>query len=78
VSYFLNQGGDCKLVVTLAEEPNWEGAQNFVATRFEATVLSGKTTRYQSGGKTIDFACDATAQSMDVTIAPQFAGSPAE
>jgi hypothetical protein len=74
VGYFLSENGQCKLVVTLAGEPNWDDKGSFTATRFEAAILAGKATRYTStDGKAFDFACAADAQAMNVKQVEQIA-----
>jgi len=72
VSYFLAEPGRCKLVVTLAGEP--EDNATFTATRFEAAIGAGTGTRYTSSeGKAFDFACAADAQAMTINPVQQFA-----
>lgn len=67
VSYFLNDSGQCKLVLTLADDPSWGDVPSFTAIRFEAAIPPGKTTRYNSGeGDAVEFACQADAQTMSV------------
>ncbi len=74
VSYFRSENGQCKLVLTLSGEPNWD-ADTFTATRFEAAVHAGKSTRYvPSNGKVLEFACAADAQAMEITQVEQIAG----
>ncbi len=76
VSYFLSESGHCKLVLTIAGEPNWDEAGSFAATRFEAAIGAGKATRYNSSkGKTLEFACAADAQAMSVTQVEHVAAS---
>ncbi len=59
--------GQCKLVVTRAQEPNWDEGGTFAATRFEAAIAAGKATRYVPGsGKTFEFACLDGAHAMTV------------
>ena len=67
VSYFLNDNGTCKLVLTLGETPNADDVTNSATTRFETAVDAGKTTRFAvTTGKSLDFACQAGAQAMAV------------
>jgi hypothetical protein len=74
VSYFVSENDQCKVVLTHAGEPNWNDA-TFMATRFEATIDAGKTTRYvSSDGHAIDFECQPNAQSVSIHgVAPAFA-----
>jgi hypothetical protein len=72
-SYFVSDKGKCKLVLTLAD-PNGEFA-TFSATRFEAAIEAGKTTRYVSHGKTFEFGCAPDAQAMDVMQVSQLAAN---
>ncbi len=77
VSYFLNDDGTCKLVVTLADAASADDVSAFVTTRFEATVDAGKTTRFAvTPGKSLDFACQPGAQAMAVIGLEQIAASP--
>ena len=74
VSYFLSDNGKCKLVLTLAEAPNWDEVPNLIATRFEAAIDAGKTTRFHAtAGKSLQFACQAGAQAMNVKVLDQVA-----
>lgn len=78
VSYFLSDNGRCRLVLTLAEEPNWDDLSRFVATRFEAAISGGKASRFHPAeGKTLEFECQADAQSMNVKAVDQFAAGAA-
>src|SRR5262245_52607840 len=71
VSYFQSGNGHCKLVITLAREPDWDNAGNFTATRFEAAIHAGKSTRYHA----TEFECAADAQAMSVTRVERLAAS---
>ena len=71
VSYFLSENGHCRLVVTLAGEPDWDNAGAFTAARFEAAIHAGKSTRYN----VTEFACAADAQAMKVMHVEQVAAS---
>jgi hypothetical protein len=73
VAYFLSDTGRCKLVLTQAGAAH--GNANFTATRFEATIDAGKTTRYvSSDGHAIDFECQPNAQSVGIhAVAPTLA-----
>jgi hypothetical protein len=74
VGYFLSEDGKCKLVVTVADEPNWKDVQTFTATRFEAAITAGQVTHYDAPeGKVLEFACEADAQSMRMTTTKQYA-----
>jgi hypothetical protein len=74
VTYFLSDNGRCKLVLTQARAARGNHA-NFAATRFEATIDAGKTTRYvSSDGHAIDFECQPNAQSVSIHgVAPALA-----
>jgi hypothetical protein len=66
VSYFSNDSGTCKLVVTLGDQPDWDSA-GFAVTRFEAALRAGTATRYVSHeGAALEFSCDAGALAMSV------------
>jgi hypothetical protein len=67
VGYFYSDANHCKLVLTLADDPNIEGDQSFTAIRHEATVSAGDLTRYNSSeGKSLEFTCATDAQKMTV------------
>jgi len=79
VSYFQSSNGRCKLVLTLADAPEWDEVQTFTATRFEADLPAGKTTRYQASvGQSIEFACHGDAQAMTVIGIEKIAAGPAQ
>lgn len=66
VSYFVSDNGRCRLVLTKAGQPNWTDA-TFTATRFEATIDAGKSTRYESNdGSAIVFDCRSDARSVSI------------
>ena len=74
VSFYLNRNGRCELVLTLADTPDWDDDARFEATRFEASIRAGETTRYKSDeGKAIEFACEAAAETMSVNAVEQIA-----
>jgi hypothetical protein len=74
VSYFVNDSGQCKLVMTLAGEPDWSDVTSFTSIRFEASVPAGRQTRYNSGdGNAVEFACQAEAQAMSVRLLKEVA-----
>ena len=79
VAYFLSADGICKLVMMFADAPDADDATRFVATRFEAAIKAGKTTRFAvNAGKSLDFACQPGAQAVAVTGLEQVAASPPE
>ena len=76
VSYFIAEQGKCQLVLTLAEEPNWDNVKSFATTRFEATVPAGEATHIHSNGKALVFACERDAGAMSVVSQDQVADTP--
>jgi hypothetical protein len=67
VGYFYSEANHCKLVLTLADDPNTEDDLSFTAIRHEATVFAGNSTRYNSpDGKSLEFTCATDAQKMTV------------
>jgi hypothetical protein len=59
--YFLNESKTCKLVLTFADD------LNYAPTRVEAAIGAGESAQYQlAEGKSLEFACQAEAQSMSV------------
>lgn len=74
--YFIAENGVCKLVVTVAGEPDWSEVQSLTVTRFEASVAAEKAVRYQSeAGKTFEFTCKAGATAMNVSDIEQIASN---
>ena len=66
VTYFVSDNGRCKLVLTQAGEARGNHP-DFTATRFEATIAAGKSTRYVSNdGHAIDFECHPDARTVRV------------
>lgn len=79
VSYFLNDNGQCKLVLTLAEASDWDDPSRFAATRFETTISAGSATHYNPAhGNAVEFACASDAQAMTATITQQVAAVEAQ
>jgi hypothetical protein len=79
VSYFLSDNGQCKLVLTLAEAPDWDNPSHFAATRFEATISAGNATHFNpTQGNAVEFACASDAQAMTATITQQVAAAEAQ
>lgn len=75
VTYFVREDGRCKLVMTLAAEPGAD-ASSFTATRFEATIEGGDTTRYVADdGAAIDFDCEPSAQTVSIRPVEMPAGA---
>jgi hypothetical protein len=65
VGYFYNEAKQCKLVLTVADEPSTDADQSFTAIRHEAAVPAGNATRYNLvQGRTLEFACHADALGM--------------
>ena len=74
VSYFTADKGTCELVLTLAEEPNWDEVPSLLTTRFEAWIPAGQATHFKSSeGKSLEFTCEAGAQAMRVRALDVFA-----
>jgi hypothetical protein len=74
VSFYLSKNGRCELVLTLADTSDWDEDARFEATRFEASIRAGETTRYKSDeGKAVDFSCEEAAQTMGVNAVEQIA-----
>ena len=52
----------------------WSHDSRFVATRFEAAINAGKSTRFDANvGKTLEFACQADTLAMTVKSVEQIA-----
>ncbi|MGE0023510.1 MAG: hypothetical protein AB7S70_07760 [Hyphomicrobium sp.] len=79
VAYFTAHRGSCKLVVTLAAEPDWNNGPSQTYRRFEATVDGGKRThlRSETDGSAFEFHCEAGAVAMSVTEMQAVASAPA-
>lgn len=67
VGYFMSAAKHCMLVLTIAEQPDWDGPTSFTVTRHELSVPAGAVTRYNSTeGKALEFACLGDASQMSV------------
>jgi len=67
VSYFLSDAGQCKLVMTVAAPPNFGEIPSLTATRFEARVPAGRSTRFTDHDLSrLEFSCQRDAQSVTV------------
>ncbi len=75
VGYFTNDNARCNLILTRAGEPNWDQNGSLEVTRFETSVLPGKSGRYQGS---VEFSCAADGQSMQIEQRDRFAGSDAK
>jgi hypothetical protein len=61
--YFLTDNASCNVVLTMAKEVN------YAPTRFETTIESGKSTRYQlAEGTLLVFACQANGQEIGIRL----------
>jgi hypothetical protein len=68
VAYYTGENRLCKLVLTVAEEPKGDVA-TFEATRFEASLAAGRSTRYTlAKGKSLEFTCQTAAKTMNVKM----------
>ena len=66
VGYFVNNANQCKLVLTFAEEPNWDRRRAF-QSRAMRKLPAGASTRYNpTEGKALEFACRGDASAMSV------------
>lgn len=73
VGYFYAENGACKLVITLAGEPDWDQPEAFTYTRFEAKVAAKSATKFRHAGNVLEFFCEAGATAMSVTGVQQVA-----
>jgi len=73
--YFLAEAGSCKLVLTLAADPNWDNPEGFTAVRYEATIAPGASKRYEQDGKAFQFGCNAEAKAMTFEPVKSFASA---
>ena len=70
VGYFLTDNGDCKLVVTRAND------DNFAPTRFEAVIKSGHSTHYElAQGNSFEFGCQSAGQLVTIDTLETTAGN---
>jgi hypothetical protein len=76
VGYFVSEGSRCKLVLTVAADPNWDDNSSFLASRYEANVAAGKAARYRlSEGRSLEFKCNDGARAMIVQEQVNFANA---
>ena len=64
VGFFQSERGDCKLVITFANDENADDAQVFTVTRHETLVSANQVTRYVIGDQPFEFGCQAGAAAM--------------
>jgi cold shock CspA family protein len=79
VAYFVPETDTCKVVMTIAQAPDWSrGPQaDLVATRFETAVGAGKTAQLAiATGQSVEFDCQSGAQSMLMRTLARVASSP--
>ena len=79
VSYFLSYNGICHLTLIVAEAFDGYEVPADTPARYEVSIDPGKTARIDAAeGKSLEFACQASAQAMSLTTVSQFAvNSPA-
>lgn len=76
VGYFLNEKSRCKLTLMVAEAFNEADAPNFTTVRFETDIEPHKSARFATAqGKSIEFACNAAAQTMSVKSVAKIASA---
>jgi hypothetical protein len=76
VGYYMHESGRCRLSVTRASSTDLNAPSTFAATRFEAVVDAGASTRYVSpNGHAFEFACAADALAMNVKPLEQVASA---
>jgi hypothetical protein len=78
VAYFTTEREMCRVVLTMADEPNWENAGTFSALRFESSVSPGKSGQYKSAGHIVEFSCGLQAHTLSITTSENIAGASAE
>jgi hypothetical protein len=68
VSYFLSEGGRCKLTLILAEAFTGEEAPSDVPARYEVAIGGGKSVRLNGDESTrLDVTCHAGARAVTMT-----------
>ena len=71
VAYYLADKGACNVVLTLTDKTV------YAPTRFEAAVEARKSIRHQiDDGNALEFACQADAQAMTITMLARVAAQP--
>jgi hypothetical protein len=78
VAYFTTEREMCRVVLTMADEPDWKNASHFSALRFESSVSPGKSEQYGSSGQMVEFYCGLQAGSLRITTSEKIAGASAE
>jgi len=74
VSFYLSDNGQCRLYVTRAAEQS--ESNSFTATRYEARIDAGKSTRFVSASvSAYEFACSGDALAMNVMPVQQVAAA---
>lgn len=76
ISYYLADGGVCKLTVLMAES-NEADAVKGAATRVTIPVIPTRAARIDNAeGKTLEFTCAPSAAGMSVKVLDQVAAAP--
>lgn len=76
-SYFLSDNGVCKLTLMVVEAHNGDAVPGPTAVRLEVGIDSGKRARLDTAeGKSLEFKCQAGAQSMSIEALDQVAVYP--
>jgi hypothetical protein len=69
VSYFLSDGGACKLTLTLAEVVRDDEVNGLTSTRMTVAVESGKVAHLDTAeGKSAEFKCQVGAHAMSIEV----------
>ncbi len=76
VSYFLSEGGRCRLTLILAQAFTGDEAPSDAPARYEVAIGGGRSVRLNGDASTwLDVACHKGAQAMTVTPVEQVASS---
>jgi len=68
VGYFVNENGACRLVLTMAADPELAPSSGFTSRRLEARIQAERSYRLNSTtGKILEFSCASGAEAMHVT-----------
>ncbi len=79
VSYFQNESGLCRLTLLVGDAFNGKDVPDMTTVRFEATVGSGTSARFDvAQGKSLEFSCAERAEAMSVKELDQVAHFAAE
>jgi hypothetical protein len=76
ISYFLSENGQCKLTLVIADAMQGDAIPTDTPVRFDVAINADKDARFDTAeGKSLQFGCAHTSQTMTVGEASQVAAA---